>query len=170
MALTALQIAQDPVLFEAGVLNLLSQLSSSDVDDPADAELQVARAGRVQVRAAIITALQGLRGRLTTSPILTEVQGVDGSGLNAAGTTLTISGGQGTGTAAGGDVSLAVSPVGSSGSTANTLRTGLAVRASTTATHTYLMLWDVDNGALERVTVGAADSAGSGFKALRIPN
>lgn len=39
-----------------------------------------------------------------------------------------------------------------------------------TATHTGLMLYDVDNNAVERVTVGAADSGGVGFKALRIPN
>jgi hypothetical protein len=40
----------------------------------------------------------------------------------------------------------------------------------TTATQTGMMLWDVDNGTLERVTVGAADSGGAGFKVLRIPN
>lgn len=39
-----------------------------------------------------------------------------------------------------------------------------------TATHTGLMLWDTDNGTVERVTVGAADSGGVGFKLLRIPN
>lgn len=39
-----------------------------------------------------------------------------------------------------------------------------------TATHTGLMIWDVDNAAVERVTVGAADSGGVGFKVLRIPN
>lgn len=39
-----------------------------------------------------------------------------------------------------------------------------------TATQTQLEIWDVDNGAVERVTVGAADSGGSGFKVLRIPN
>jgi hypothetical protein len=35
---------------------------------------------------------------------------------------------------------------------------------------TAMMLYDVDNNAVERVTVGAADSGGSGFKVLRIPN
>jgi hypothetical protein len=52
--------------------------------------------------------------------------------------------------------------------TTNTER--LRVDATTTAGQTALMLWDVDNGTLERVTVGAADSAGAGFKVLRIPN
>jgi hypothetical protein len=42
--------------------------------------------------------------------------------------------------------------------------------ASATATHTRFMVYDVDNGTLERVTVGAADSGGTGFKVLRIPN
>ena len=41
---------------------------------------------------------------------------------------------------------------------------------STTAGETRLLLYDVDNGQLERVTVGAADSGGSGYKVLRIPN
>jgi hypothetical protein len=39
-----------------------------------------------------------------------------------------------------------------------------------TAGNTRMLVWDVDNGTLERVSVGAADSAGSGFKVLRIPN
>lgn len=46
----------------------------------------------------------------------------------------------------------------------------LKVDESATATHTALLLWDVDNATLERVTVGAADSGGVGFKLLRIPN
>ncbi len=41
---------------------------------------------------------------------------------------------------------------------------------STTAGHTRFLIYDVDNGTLERVTVGAADSGGTGFKVLRIPN
>jgi hypothetical protein len=38
------------------------------------------------------------------------------------------------------------------------------------AGNTRMLLWDVDNGTLERVTVGAPDSGGSGYKVLRIPN
>ena len=41
---------------------------------------------------------------------------------------------------------------------------------SATATHTRMLVYDVDNATLERVTVGAADTGGSGFKVLRIPN
>lgn len=46
----------------------------------------------------------------------------------------------------------------------------LRLDSSSTATHTALLLYDVDNATLERVTVGAADSGGAGFKVLRIPN
>lgn len=42
--------------------------------------------------------------------------------------------------------------------------------ASATATHTRFLIFDVDNATLERVTVGDADSGGTNFKLLRIPN
>ena len=45
-----------------------------------------------------------------------------------------------------------------------------AIAGSATATHTHLLIYDVDNATLERVSVGAADSGGAGFKVLRIPN
>ncbi|MFW9893903.1 MAG: hypothetical protein ACFFFO_16985 [Candidatus Thorarchaeota archaeon] len=41
---------------------------------------------------------------------------------------------------------------------------------SVTAGDTRLLLYDVDNATLERVTVGATDSGGAGYKVLRIPN
>jgi hypothetical protein len=41
---------------------------------------------------------------------------------------------------------------------------------TSTAGNTRLMVYDVDNATLERVTVGIADSGGAGFKVLRIPN
>lgn len=44
------------------------------------------------------------------------------------------------------------------------------IDGSTTATQTRFLIYDVDNATLERVTVGAADSGGVGFKYLRIPN
>jgi hypothetical protein len=42
--------------------------------------------------------------------------------------------------------------------------------ASTTANDTRLLVYDVTAGALRRVTIGAADSGGAGYRALRIPN
>jgi len=41
---------------------------------------------------------------------------------------------------------------------------------SSTALDTRFFIYDVDNGQLERVTVGAADSGGTNFKLLRIAN
>jgi hypothetical protein len=46
----------------------------------------------------------------------------------------------------------------------------LRVDASSTARDTRMFVYDVDNATLERVTVGIADSGGSGFKVLRIAN
>jgi hypothetical protein len=48
--------------------------------------------------------------------------------------------------------------------------TAASFDASVTAGQTRFLIYDVDNATLERVTVGAADSGGSGFKVLRIPN
>ena len=42
--------------------------------------------------------------------------------------------------------------------------------SSTSAGDTRFFLWDVNAGALVRVSVGANDSGGSGYKVLRIPN
>jgi hypothetical protein len=49
---------------------------------------------------------------------------------------------------------------------------GTSIKAdnNTTAGNTRLMLYDIDNGRLERVSVGVADTGGVGFKVLRIPN
>lgn len=44
------------------------------------------------------------------------------------------------------------------------------VDVDATAANTRLLIYDIDNAALERVSVGAADSGGSGFKLLRIAN
>lgn len=51
-----------------------------------------------------------------------------------------------------------------------TLATQAKCSRNATATHTALLVWDNDNATLERVTVGAADSGGAGFKVLRIAN
>jgi hypothetical protein len=41
---------------------------------------------------------------------------------------------------------------------------------NTTAGNTRFLLWDVSKGTLSRVSVGANDSGGVGFKVLRVPN
>jgi len=45
-----------------------------------------------------------------------------------------------------------------------------AIDQDSTAGNTRMLLWDVDSAALVRVSVGADDSGGAGFKVLRIPN
>lgn len=46
----------------------------------------------------------------------------------------------------------------------------LEVDNDATAGNTRFLIYDVDNATLERVSVGAADSGGVGYKVLRIPN
>lgn len=77
------------------------------------------------------------------------------------GAVLTLAGGNGS--AAGGVVKIDVSPT-------TTPATSGQFDATVTAGQTRFLLYDVDNATLERVTVGAADSGGAGFKVLRIPN
>jgi len=51
-----------------------------------------------------------------------------------------------------------------------TISNRLQTDTDTTPGNTRLLLWDVDTGALVRVSVGADDSGGTGYKVLRIPN
>lgn len=46
----------------------------------------------------------------------------------------------------------------------------IALDDTATAGNTRLFVYDVDNATVERVTVGAANSGGAGYKVLRIPN
>lgn len=94
----------------------------------------------------------------------------DGVTSNLVGSSLTVRAGLGSGNAASAVINLDVGIVGASGATVQTARTGARVSYSATALDTYLMVFDVDNNTLERVSVGAADSGGVGFKVLRIPN
>lgn len=54
--------------------------------------------------------------------------------------------------------------------TNGTLTENMRVDANATAGNTRLSIWDVDNATMERVSVGAANSGGTGYKVLRIPN
>ena len=104
------------------------------------------------------------------TPTAVTFRTTNGLGANIAGANLTLQSGLGTGTGASSTVSLASSiPIGA-GSTVQTARVGFRMSPSVTATETDIMVFDVDNATLERVTVGAADSGGAGFKVLRIPN
>lgn len=92
------------------------------------------------------------------------------SGTNKAAPQLTIQTGLGTGTGALSQISFNTSVVAAAGTTLQTAQERMRLDGTVVAGNTALMIWDVDNGTLERVTVGAADSGGVGFKLLRIPN
>ncbi len=98
------------------------------------------------------------------------LKGGPGSGTNIAGAPINIAGGQGTGTGVTGVVNVQAAPAGSTGSSANALVTVAQFDADATAGNTRFLIYDVDNATLERVSVGAADSGGAGYKVLRIPN
>lgn len=117
-----------------------------------------------------ITSMVIGKGDTSAAPQAVTFRLTNGTGSNIAGGALTLQAGLSTGNAASAAVNLAVGIVGASGAVLQTARTGLSVSYSTTAGDTYLMVFDVDNATLERVTVGAADSGGVGFKLLRIPN
>jgi hypothetical protein len=55
-----------------------------------------------------------------------------------------------------------------SGATGIEATAAMSVDGSGVAGHTRWMVYDVDTGRLQRVTVGADNSCGSGFKCLRI--
>jgi len=61
-------------------------------------------------------------------------------------------------------------PLITNGSNTLSWSTAIKVDNDSTAGNTRFFLYDVDNATLERVTVGIADSGGTGFKLLRIPN
>lgn len=50
------------------------------------------------------------------------------------------------------------------------LADGIRIDDDATARNTRLLVYDVDNATVERVSVGVADSGGVGYKVLRIPN
>lgn len=110
---------------------------------------------------------EGIR---SASPSALVLGATGGLGTDISAASFTIAGGAGTGTGAAGVISFTTAPPGSTGTTLNTQVECARFDASTTAGDTRFLLYDVDNGTLERVTVGAADSGGSGFKLLRIPN
>lgn len=91
-------------------------------------------------------------------------------GTNIAGVPFRLAGGQGTGNTPGGTLDLLVSPAGASGSQQNPLVVAGRLDVDTTAGNTRWLLYDVTKGTLVRVSIGVADSGGTGFKVLRVPN
>lgn len=93
-----------------------------------------------------------------------------GSGTDIAGADAKIAGGQGTGTGASGKVVIQTAPTGTTGTSLNALVDAAQFDASKTSGDTRFLLYDVTAGTMKRVTLGAADSGGTGFKVLRVAN
>lgn len=106
----------------------------------------------------------------SSAPADAKLCGTGGFGTNIAGGKLTIFGGRSTGNATPTVVALASTTAGSTGTTPQTLRDGLRIDGNTTAGETPLLLLDIDKGTFQRVSIGASDSGGTGFKVLRVPN
>ena len=88
---------------------------------------------------------------------------------NVKGANLEISAGVGTGTATSGNLDFSSAPSGASGNTENTLEVGARIDGSSGVDTRFLLL-DVTDGTLKRVEFGADDSAGAGFKVLKVAN
>jgi hypothetical protein len=97
-------------------------------------------------------------------------QGGGASGTNIAGTSVVWAAGRSTGSATPATLTVQTTTVGSSGTTIQTLRDAIKVDGNVTASETPLLLLDIDKGTLQRVSIGASDSGGTGFKVLRVPN
>lgn len=106
----------------------------------------------------------------TGNPTAVLIRLTNGSGANNTAGALTVQAGLSTGNIVGPGVNLDAGIPHGSDSVVQTARTWVSARPTTTAGETGLMIYDVDNAVLERVTIGIADSGGVGFKLLRIPN
>lgn len=104
------------------------------------------------------------------TPTAVTFRTTNGLGANIAGANMILQSGLGTGTGASSSVSINSSiPIGA-GSTVQTARTGFQVLPSVTAADTDVLVYDVTAAILQRVSIGAANSGGAGFRLLRIPN
>lgn len=105
----------------------------------------------------------------STGGVVIHVTG--GLGTDKDGGNLYIAGGIATGSGTPGFLAFQTSIPAGSSATPQTLETRMQLDdGGAVAGNTSLLLWDVDHGTLQRVTVGAADSGGTGFRLLRIPN
>jgi hypothetical protein len=111
-----------------------------------------------------------LGGTFVASPQAYELRGQGGSGTNVAGGKVIVSAGRSTGIATPAVLALATSTATTSGTTVQTLRDVLQCDGNTTSGETPMLLLDCAKGTLQRVSIGASDSGGTGFKVLRVPN
>lgn len=104
----------------------------------------------------------------TTQPI--TLRFTNRSGVDVAASDFTVIAPRGTGAAASARTVLQVGVPTGAGAAQHPIGDAFAVDGSTTADDTRLLLYDVTAGALVRVTRGAIDSGGVGFRVLRVPN
>lgn len=109
-------------------------------------------------------------GRTSATPISALMLGTGGSGTNIGGSAVSVGAGRSTGNATPAVYTIQTTTVGSSGSTLQTLRNAVQVDGNTTSGETPVLLLDLASGTLKRVSIGASDSGGAGFKVLRVPN
>jgi hypothetical protein len=111
-------------------------------------------------------------GDLGASPTGFKLYTARGGGTNIPGTTLTLTGGLGTGTGASGKVDLAVGQPQASGTSQHVETVAERLEYPSTAEDTTMWLLVNRGGtvSLSRVTLGAADSGGAGKRALVVAN
>jgi hypothetical protein len=93
---------------------------------------------------------------------------VDSTNIDAG--HVSVAGGRGTGTGAGGEVRFETAPVGAVGAN---VKNNLVVAGkfdAATSVDTRFLLLDLTDGTVKRVSFGADDSAGVGYKVLRVEN
>jgi hypothetical protein len=110
------------------------------------------------------------RGTVHTATHNVDFRCTNAQGTNVFAGALTIYPPVSTGNATTGDITLVSTVPGASGATPQTTRGGFRVKGSTTADDTDIMVFDVSAGSVKRVSRGAVDSGGVGFRVLRIPN
>ena len=99
-----------------------------------------------------------------------KLVGGDAFSTNFAAGPIYVQTGRGTGSGAGSEIYFQGTIPEASGTTLHTYRDLARMDANTASGETPLLLLDIGTGTLKRVSIGAADSGGTGFKVLRIPN
>lgn len=122
-------------------------------------------------RSVTITAADAWTSAVTntTGGTVTIAAGSGGPANSNGGSTV-LCGGKGRGTGVPGAVLIQTATATTSGTTLHTLRDAMKLDGNTTSGETPLLLLDIDKGTLQRVSIGASDSGGTGYKVLRVPN
>lgn len=109
-------------------------------------------------------------GDTIVSPAARTMRFTNASGIDNAAGGLTIQSPLSTGAAAPATISFQLGAAGATGAGLQTTFVGFRLDADTTANNIRALVWDVTAAALVRMSRGAADSGGTGFRLLRVPN